>query len=382
MSILARYLSREIWISIAFVLAGLLALFFLIDLLNQLDDVGRGGYRIQHAAAYVLMNLPATAYDVMPIAALIGAVYALAQFAATSEFTIMRAAGMSSLRAGGIVLRAALPIIVGAFLLGEYVVPPAQTLSNQMRAAHINNAAPSADLRSGFWVKDEITDDGGEVTGTRFVNAVRVNVDGTLGEVRLYEFDRAMRLTSIGRAEGASFEPGRGWRLDALTETRFHVTRPRTGLFAGRDLTDRAEVVHEASRVWNTRLDPRVFSSTGVDPSTMSVAALYAYVDHLKRTRQRSTRQEIALWKKFTTPAAVGVMMLLALPFAYLQTRSGAVGVKLFIGIMIGIVFWFANSLSSHVGMLNQWPPAAAATVPVLVMLVVATAWLRRVSRH
>ena len=231
-------------------------------------------------------------------------------------------------------------------------------------------------------VADVHTDGSGDVTGTRFVNAVRVNVDGTLGEVRLYEFDRSMRLVSIGRAESARFETGSGWRLDQVTETHFHVSRPRTGLFAGHDLTDRAEVVHEDSRVWNTRLDPRVFSSTGVDPSTMSVVALYTYVDHLKRTRQRSTRQEIALWKKFTTPGAVAIMMLLALPFAYLQTRSGAVGVKLFTGIMIGIVFWFANSLSTHVGMLNQWPPAAAATVPALVMLVVATAWLRWVNRH
>lgn len=382
MKITTRYLSREVWISVTFVLAALLSLFFLLDLLNELDDVGRGNYRLQSAALFVLMELPGTAYDVLPIAALIGTVYALAQFAATSEFTIMRGSGLSTFSAASIIVKAAIPIVIAGFLIGEYVVPPSQLLANQMRAMRISGSSSAVDLRSGFWIKDEITDADGAAIGTRFVNAVRVNVDGTLGEVRLYEFDRGMRLVSLGRAESAVHEPGQGWKLEQLTETRFHSVRPRNGLFAGRPIVDRADVTHEAERVWNTRLDPSVFSSTGIDPATMSVQALYTYVDHLKRTRQRSTRQEIALWKKFTTPAAVAVMMLLALPFAYLQTRSGAVGVKLFAGIMIGVAFWFANTLSSHVGMLNQWPPLAAATAPAIIALVAATFWLRWVDRH
>ena len=50
-------------------------------------------------------------------------------------------------------------------------------------------------------------------------------------------------------------------------------------------------------------------------------------------------------------------MMALALPFAYMQARAGMVGVKVFLGIMLGIFFHMLNSLFSHIGLLQNWPP-------------------------
>ena len=94
MTVVARYLAREIALGVLFVLFGFLALFAFFDLVNELDDLGRGAYRLQHAVAYVVLTLPSHVYELMPIAALIGAIYALAQFASHSEFTAMRAAGM------------------------------------------------------------------------------------------------------------------------------------------------------------------------------------------------------------------------------------------------------------------------------------------------
>ena len=57
-------------------------------------------------------------------------------------------------------------------------------------------------------------------------------------------------------------------------------------------------------------------------------------------------------------------MMALALPFAYMHARAGMVGVKVFLGIMLGIFFHMLNSLFSHIGLLQNWPPFAAAVVP------------------
>ena len=94
MTVVTRYLAREITAGVFLMLAAFLGLFAFFDVVNEFDDLGEGGYRIQHALAYVGLNLPGRIYELMPIAALIGAVYALARFAAQSEFTAMRAAGM------------------------------------------------------------------------------------------------------------------------------------------------------------------------------------------------------------------------------------------------------------------------------------------------
>jgi len=88
------------------------------------------------------------------------------------------------------------------------------------------------------------------------------------------------------------------------------------------------------------------------------------------------------MWKNTFYPLAALVMMALALPFAYLQARSGLVGVKVFLGILLGIFFHMLNSLFSHIGLLQNWPPVAAAAVPSALFFVTALAmmvWLERV---
>jgi hypothetical protein len=80
-----RYIAREIVGAVLFVLAGFLGLFAFFDFINEIDDVGQAGYRLQHALAHVLLGLPSRVYELMPIAALIGSIYALAQFASHSS---------------------------------------------------------------------------------------------------------------------------------------------------------------------------------------------------------------------------------------------------------------------------------------------------------
>ena len=75
-------------------------------------------------------------------------------------------------------------------------------------------------------------------------------------------------------------------------------------------------------------------------------------------------------------------MMALALPFAYLHARSGGLSLKIFIGIMIGVSFQLINSLFSHIGLLNTWPPFATAAMPSVLFLLAAITALWWVERH
>jgi lipopolysaccharide export system permease protein len=75
-------------------------------------------------------------------------------------------------------------------------------------------------------------------------------------------------------------------------------------------------------------------------------------------------------------------MMALALPFAYMQARAGAVGLKVFLGIMLGILFHMLNSLFSHIGLLQNWPPLAAAVVPSMAFLLAAMTMMWWVERR
>jgi lipopolysaccharide export system permease protein len=106
------------------------------------------------------------------------------------------------------------------------------------------------------------------------------------------------------------------------------------------------------------------------------------YINHLTENHQRTDRYEIALWKKLFYPLVCVVMMALALPFAYLHVRAGTVSLKIFTGIMIGVIFYAMNKLFSHLGLINTWPPVVVAGLPAFVVLVFALGALYWVERR
>jgi lipopolysaccharide export system permease protein len=377
MRTLRRYLWREIAAATTFVLLALIGLFALFDLINQLGDLGKSGYRLSHAVAFVALLTPARAYELMPIAALIGTIYALSKLAANSEFTIMRVSGMSTRRLASAVLQIGAVLIVFAYLFGEVVAPPAEDLAQRFKL-RATGAALAQEFRSGVWVRDVVKGVDGAPDRLRFVNVDHVNTDATVDRWRIFEFDPDFRLRSLSSAASGRYERGRGWILTDVVETRIPTL---AGQDTGR-LAQRTEVVREATRVWQSELTPEIFGVLLVQPERMEALSLMRYIRHLAENHQRTDRYEIALWKKLFYPLVIVVMMALALPFAYLHVRAGSVSLKIFSGIMIGVLFYALNKLFSHLGLLNTWPPIVIAAMPGLVALAFALGALYWVERR
>jgi lipopolysaccharide export system permease protein len=288
---------------------------------------------------------------------LVGTLVALATLAANSEYTVMRVAGLSAGRAAWTLAQIGAVFVVLTLLVGEVAVPAAERAARQIRLDRLGSAVAS-DLRTGLWVKSD----------RKFVNVSEVLPDATLKGVRVFEFDPEFRLVSISQAARGSYEGKNRWRLSEVSETTF------------RD--DGAQVRRFPSVEWESVLTPEMVSVLLVVPEKLSVWGLYQYTRHLAANKQRTERYEIALWKKLVYPFAALVMMGLALPFAYVHVRHGGLGVKVFTGLMIGVFFHFLNTLFSHLGVLERWPPLAAAAAPSVLFLLTAMAMMWWVERR
>src|SRR5258708_8187539 len=86
-------MAREIYGATLFVFAAFLSLFAFFDLINELTDLG-GGYRLQHALAFVALTVPSHVYELFPVVGLIGTLYALSHLPANSEYTVMPTSGL------------------------------------------------------------------------------------------------------------------------------------------------------------------------------------------------------------------------------------------------------------------------------------------------
>jgi lipopolysaccharide export system permease protein len=383
MRLIGGYLIREISLGILAVLFGFLALFAFFDLINELEDIGQAGYRLQHAVLYVLLSLPGHVYELMPVAALIGCIYALSRFAGNSEFTAMRAAGMSRFMALRSIVGIGVVLAILTALAGEWVAPVAEQLAQKLRL-NVLGASQGGTFRSGLWIKDSVKDESGKPVRLRFVNIGNLTPDGKMERIEIHEFDPGFRLSSVIRAAGGTYQPvedaGNGqrsaWRLEDVEQTRFQVTAGDSGIEALRARLDR-----EPEMVWESDLNPGILAVLTIAPDRMSAWSLWRYTNHLRENGQNANRYELALWKKIVYPVAIIVMLMLALPFAYLQSRAGGMGLKLFLGVMLGVGFYFMNGLFSNLGLLNTWPPWLAVSIPSLVAFALALAMLGRVGR-
>lgn len=376
MSVLQRYLGSEILRSVLFVLLALLVLTSFFDLMAEISSVNKNGYQIQHALLYVLLNLPGNAYDFLPIAVLIGTIYVLAQLASNSEFTIMRAASMSSWTAAKILGKTGLVLIVATFLVGEFVAPMSAKTAKQVKLA-ASSGPLTQGFRSGLWTKDVIRAEGsqGAIIGTRFLNVREVSPSRALIGVKIYEFDTNFQLLREINAQQASYVRPHVWQLTEVVETDFPKNLNGNETIA-------ANTRKSASRELVSEITPDILSVLFIDPDRMSAYELNSFTKHLSENKQATERYEIAFWKKLTYPISILVMMALALPFAYLRVRDGGISLRIFSGIMIGMVFYLLNSLFSHLGMINTWPALMTALFPSLLFLFFAVTGLRYVERH
>lgn len=357
--IFERYVLAALLLAMGYVFIALFALFWFFEFLGQLTDVSSdGAYTIFQALMFSLFRVPALAYQAVPIAVLIGALIALSQLARNSELNVFRVSGVSTPGLLWLLFKAAGLVALLTFVWGEAVSPHFDRLA---QAARPQNQRQSAGLKlpSGYWLKDARV----------FVNIREVKSDARLIDLQLYEFDSNGRLAAVKHADEGYFVRPDLWRLRTLTETRY-------------SLEGGAQIRQVAEEDWASNLSPDILGVLNVVPERMSAVTLVSYIAHLSNNGQTSLRYQVALWKRVVYPMTCFVMVALALPFGYFQGRSSGVGFKLFAGVMLGILFYVLDGLSSSLGQINHWSPFLSSLGPLAGFMLLAVAMIWWVERR
>ena len=365
MSTLEKYFAREIARSVLFVLLAFVALLAFFDIVNEVKSVGNNGYTMLNALYYVFLGIPGNIYEFMPLAALIGTIFVMAQFASRSEFTIMRVSGFSTRQAIIMLLKIGMAFVVLTFIFGELFAPFTFRMAERYKIS-VMPSAHKQDFQSGLWTKDLIRSEGlkGQITGSRFLNVNVVDPNGKLNGIKFYDLDNEFRLVKQVTAKSAEYQGGSVWRLNQVEEIYFPISMNESEIA-------QVQVRELATLDLVSEITPTILLASSADNDTdrMSAYDLALYSKHLVDNKQSAEKFEIAFWKKVIYPFAVLVMMALALPFAFLHFRSGGISLKIFTGIMIGVGFYLLNNVFAHIGLLHTWAPFVTAVLPSLIFL-------------
>lgn len=362
MHIFKRYFWQETSINILMIMLGLLAMFSFFDLIQELDSLGQGNYGITQMLVFVLLSIPGHIYDVVPVAVLVGMMYSLGTLARNSELVVMRVSGLSLLNIGWILVKVGMLFTALTFFVGELITPISEKMAQRLRV-QATDSVIAQDFKSGLWVKD----------GKSFVNVETVLPDASLLNVHIYEFDENFKLRSISVAKKGQYEDEH-WSLSEVTQTQFNTFKKIE------QNNIQTQIFNKAN--WKSLIRPELLNVLLVAPEKMSVWNLYAFIQHLQANKQKTTRYDVALWSKIIYPLACMVMVILALPFGFIQQRVGGTSAKLFIGVMLGVMYQIMNRVFIHLGVLNDWPPLMSAITPTILFLIAGLGLIFMIERR
>lgn len=370
MKTLRKLIYRDTISAIGFVVLAFLAMFFFFDLLDEMSDVGRQfgdvTYNIWHALLSVSLGLPNHLYELLPIAVLIGSIFVMARFAQSSEFTIMRTSGLGPWLALRTMLTLGACFVILTVAVGDYIAPAAERIALTAKAKYLVKTSTVGS--TGAWLKER------NKGNTLAVNVRAVRADGALTKVRIFEFDTQGRMVlQIHADSGQVLEDADIWMLNNAQLTRFQYTD--TGG------TEAAQLTRENSSTlqWPSTISSEMLVAAVHKPDRMPTLELFQFIQHLKANDQSAQKYEIEFWRKVFYPLSCLVMVVLALPFAYLHFRSGGIAGYVFGGVMAGISFFLLNNVFGYAGNLQNWSPMLTAAAPGLIYSILslgAFAWL------
>lgn len=340
MSLLERYIGKHQLFGTFLVLAILVFLMGFMELERELSDLGERDYGLGPMFSYVALRLPHFAYQILPVAALIGTLAGLGVLARHSELIAMRAAGFSVMAVAIATVKTGVFLVGMSFVLGEIVAPQAGPFAERIRAEALYGQV-TLRTKYGFWARD----------GESFVNIRRVFPGMGLGDISIYEFTPDRNLKLATHAQRASYVDG-GWELRNIAQSEFLDGEVRSRL------VERAR--------WISFIDPGLVKLVIADPTVLAAWDLYRFIQYLEENNQSTKIYEVAFWNKLINPLLILVMLFLAVPFVMGNLRSGGLSARLLLGAVLGASFLLLNRAFGNLAVVYDMNPLLAASFPTL----------------
>jgi len=347
-----RYIASTMFKATAMTLVILVVMLVFFGLIDEVDDVGKGDYRLGDALLVSMLSAPRFVFEAFPVAAMIGSLIGLGAMGAHGELIAMRSAGFSLRQIVLAVMKAGAVMMILVFLFGELVAPASEQWAEQHRTEKTEQKI-TLKTRYGFWARD----------GSAFVNIRNILPGARLEDIYIYEFDDSKSLKLATYAKRAEHQ-GDHWLLFEIRQSEISedgVSRRRL-----------------AQAQWDSLLDPGLLSAIVIQPTMLPINELYHYIRVMRENNQSATEYEVAFWAKLATPLATLVMLFITVPFVLAHQRFASVGQRLFLGVVLGMTFYMLNQGMSYVAVVYDLNPVVSALIPASAFLIIGMALIRR----
>lgn len=349
---LRHYIAQAIWGSVAAVLVVIVSLDTISELVDQLGDL-KNDYNFMEALIYVVLSMPSSIYQYLPLSSLVGCLIGLGALASSSELVVMRAAGVSVNQIIWCVARPVLVFIFFGAIIGEFIAPYSDQYADSRRAL-AQGHDKALQREQGVWNRE----------GNEFMHFNAVLPNGKLYGVTRFVFDDEGVLKEARFANSAIYQQGNDWFEQDVNVTRF----------------DDNEVHHEsyATGIWESELSPTLLNVLVLDADDLPMQRLYTYATYLEKQSLDASEYRLAFWHKALQPLASLSLVMIAISFILGPLRQVTMGFRVFVGVIVGLVFQTSQKLLGPSSIIWGFSPMFAVLIPIVVCFVVGTIFLRK----
>ncbi len=345
------YIGRSVLASIFVVLLVITSLDAIAKLVDELGKVS-GNYTMSEVLTYVLLSLPSSVYEYIPMSSLVGCLMGLGMLAATSELMVIRAAGVSLLNIIWAVMRPVLLFIAIGLLVGEHISPVTDQYAESRRALLLGNARV-LEGEAGIWNRE----------GDEYVHFKAVLPNGRLYGITRLKFDENGRLLSSTFVETAIYQGTHWFEEDGVTTVIGNNTTETTAF---------------ANRKWETEVTPDLLKVLALKPEELPMERLYTYATYLDKQGLDSGEYHLSFWQKALQPLATASLVLIAISFIFGPLRQVTTGFRVFSGVVVGIVFRTSQDLLGPLSIILGFSPIYAVLLPIALCFLIGMVLLRR----
>lgn len=353
MSRLSSHVGRSVFRAISVALLAIVGLDAIAAIIDEADSL-TGHYFFVDSLEYVAITLPSRVYEYIPMAALIGCLFGLGQLANDSELIVMRAAGVSTLRIVLFVLRPTLMFVLAGLLIGEYFSPYLDQYAQGQRE-YLRKGASAADATTGLWIREDHE--------VMHFNAVFPG--GVLFGVTRYQFSPERELLEASFSSRATYNSvSKRWVEENISITRFYHNHTETDKLV--------------TRQWDSEVSPQLLLVNVLPPEGLSSSTLYYYIHFLEQQGADAGIYELAFWRKVLQPLIVVGLVVLGISFVFGPLRGAPMGLKIFVGVLVGIIFNIAQDMLGPSSLVVGFNPLIAVLLPIIVCFFAGLELLRR----
>ena len=345
MTIVDKYLAREILKSLLIVLTVVVGLYIIVEFFNKADNFMEAGLPISRLLRYLQLKLPQIITQITPVGILLAILIAFGLMNKNNEIIALKSGGVSVYYLLRPVLSIAVFLSILLFCLSEIVVPITVSQANKIWLMEVKNKPTLTSKQKNIWIKGNRA-----IYFIQYFNPQNHSISGVI----LNFFDNDFKLSRRVDANRGSYTKGEWVFYDSMEQ----VLDTETGNY---------KVQFHAQKAEDVDFLPEDLMRAFKKSEEMNIAELFRYIREVESEGYDATAFRVDFYARFAYPILSIIVCVMGIGIAVKRKSREGPSVSIAFGALLVFVYWVFHSFCLSLGYGGMLPPVISAWISNLI---------------